>query len=127
MIRLLLLLSLALVSCSPDSLDDYHREGEATTKQLVKELRQVHSREDLIVAEPHLRELFSDLVATALAAEEYRAAHPRARPSRRENQWSGRLQKEMLRIYNDIDDAREIVESSQSDAINILDSKKQQG
>lgn len=114
---------LMLSGCSPNSLDDYQREGQVFCKNLSRELAMIHSREDLLKAESKLKKKFDDLVQLIMEARTYQVKHPDEFPNSQEEQnpFSEELLFELKRIYGSIEGGREIIERSQKEALFRLD------
>ena len=58
--------------CSPSSLEDYQREGEALSRRVIKHLETIETREELLRAEPLLKKDFEAYVALIIQAREQR-------------------------------------------------------
>jgi hypothetical protein len=74
--KILWLILLVSIGCSPNSLEEYHQEGEAQVRKLVKELQGIHSREELQKALPLLRRQFDLLVDLIIEARRYEEKYP---------------------------------------------------
>lgn len=124
MLQRILLLSLVLITgCSPDSLDDYQKEGQAICRILSKELRTVQTRDDLLKSEVNLKKKFDDLVELIMQAKVHQMKHHDECSFAQEDQnpFSEELLYELKRIYAQIEGGREIVERAQKEALFRLD------
>jgi hypothetical protein len=118
----LLLTLLLLVGCGSRSLEDFREEGEQTTRSLVAELRQIHTRQELINASPKLKPLFNKLAVTMIAAREFQRTYPdqeRLDLHDRDHGLSDQLRSELNRLYQ-LDGGREIIEKCEEDALKKL-------
>src|SRR5437899_11896989 len=73
---LVTLFFLGLAGCSPHSLEDFQYEGEAQARALVKELKKIHTREDLSSSLPKLKKQFHQFVQLMIQAKEFQLKHP---------------------------------------------------
>lgn len=108
--------------CSPNSLEDFHCEGEARCRVLVKELQKIRSREQLASSAPMLKKHFEDLVLLMIQAREYQETHCEEDSAAlvSENEVSTVLEEELRRIYA-IEGGREVIERAQQEALVRLD------
>lgn len=120
---LVIFITLLAAACSPSSLDDFKKEGEAVSKSLVVILQKIETREDLTNASPKLKKKFEELVDLMIAARKYQILHPEEEsfnileyelPSNED------LITELKRIYS-IEGGREIIEDTQREALLRLD------
>jgi hypothetical protein len=123
--RLLILISFISLGwgCSPNSLKDFHHEGEALSRALASDLREIHTKDDLIKATPLLKKRFEAFVELMIIAKEYQQKHleeeiPEAvlsdLPSGESLFW------ELKRIYA-MEGGRETIEKAQREALIRLD------
>jgi hypothetical protein len=122
---LILIILLISFSCNSRSLDDYREEGQAISLNITTELREIHTREDLVAINGKLKRLFDDLVDTIIAAREYQQKHlgteySGQEASQNDQSISDDLRAELNRIYQ-IEGARQIIEKAQEPALNRLD------
>lgn len=119
---LLFLISLLLLgSCAPSSLTDFQKEGEALSKQIAQDLREIDSREELIRAVPLLKKRLNALVDLMIAARKFQSEHPEeCLPETEEYVASEDLLKELKRIYR-IEGGREIIEAVEREPLFRLD------
>lgn len=119
----LLILLIALGSCSLSTPSDFRCEGEALCRALVKELKKIHNKEELVKAVPKLRKRYLKIAEIAVLAKEFQKKHPDyyAWEAEDESEASLELNEEMERIYR-IAGAREVMEKAQSEALRLLDS-----
>ena len=112
-----------LFSCSPQTLNDFKYEGEAISKMLVDELKQIRSRDDLIEHASKLQELFDSLVDVIIQAREFKLKHPQAsleNGSHKEQSASDQLRFELNRVLH-MEGGREVIEKAQEASLNRLD------
>ncbi len=108
-------------SCAPNSLADFQKEGEAVCRNLIEELKEIETREDLVKAAPHLRVYFEKLVDLMIGARQYLKdseevvdlAEPRSEVSQA-------LAEELRRIYQ-MESGRDVIEKAQKEALLRLD------
>jgi hypothetical protein len=77
-ILLIAIFSVFLTGCGPRSLDDFREEGEGVTRSLVKELKSIQVRDDLLKSIPHLQKLFDNLVDIIINGREFKEKHPKS-------------------------------------------------
>lgn len=112
---------LVLIGCSPNSLDDFQREGEALCRSLVSDLKKVQTHEDLLKIEPNLKKKFHHLVDLITQAKLYHLKHPDEVPIEAQDHFfSEQMQMELKRIYR-IEGGRGIIERAQREALIDLD------
>ena len=109
------------MGCSPNSLDDYQKEGQAICRILCKELTAAQTREDLLKAEPILKKKFDELVELMMEAKLYQIKHHDETVLDDQNPFSEELLYELTRIYSQIEGGREIIERAQKEALFRLD------
>jgi len=105
-----------LGGCSPSSLEDYRKEGEAFSRRLVEDLQNIHTKEELVRAEPLLKKRFNTLVSLMIAAREYQKQHPDEELIEEEGVASQALLIELKRIYA-LEGGRDIVERAQREPL----------
>jgi len=123
-LSLLLISLLFLWGCSPNSLEEFQEEGEATSHLLLLELQKIQTRNQLVASSPRLKKLFDNLVSTIIAAREYQHTHPEEEMcaiTPRRHYLNDRLRAELNRIYETIDGGRDLIEECQFDALHTLD------
>jgi hypothetical protein len=108
------------VGCSPNSLEDFHHEGEAVVRQLTEDLRAIQSREDLQSAFSLLQRRFDTLVSLMIEARKYQGGHSEEDFQEISLPCDGELLKEMQRLYR-LEGGREIIERAQREALLRLD------
>ena len=114
---------LLLCSCSPDSSEEFQREGQARCHALVLELQKIESREQLLHSSPQLKRHFESLINLMIEAREFQQKKidnffPEI--NFEENLVEIALQEELRRIYS-IEGAREVIEHTQQEALVRLD------
>ncbi|MBS0604628.1 MAG: hypothetical protein JSS60_06285 [Verrucomicrobia bacterium] len=121
--RYALVLLLLLCSCSPNSSEEFQREGEARCRLLTLELMKVENRQQLLRAEPLLKKHFESLITLMIEAREFQQKHVDEALSEIafvENTADIRLEEELRRIYA-IEGGREVIERAQHEALVRLD------
>ena len=111
-------------ACSPSSISEYRNEGEGRTRDLIAELENIYSREELVKASPRLKRLFEELVDLIVEAKIDQKERPELFYedfAKKENRFNDKLRNELNRIYR-IDGGRELVEKAQKNALHKLDS-----
>lgn len=118
-----LALILAITSCSSQSLDDFREEGDAASRLLIAELKQIRSRDDLLEHADSLQELFNHFAAIIIRAQEFKDSHPGAVQEGAFEESSARsdqLRIELNRVLH-MEGGREVIEKAQEEALNLLD------
>ncbi len=103
-------------------------KGEEIIRQLITELQDIHSREELVTASSKLKALFNDLVDVIIQAREQAAERAGNKtlainPEQSQKQMtilSQQLQVELARIYI-LEGGRALTETAQAKALNRLD------
>ncbi|MEI8328566.1 MAG: hypothetical protein WCG14_00990 [Chlamydiia bacterium] len=119
-------LSLGLVAvggCSPTSPDDFRHEGQAVTRELLRDLQGVLTREDLVAIEPVFKKRFERLALIMIQARQFQIDNPEAVLSSLTPysvELNDQLQEELLRIYR-IETGQSIIEKAQREAMLRLD------
>lgn len=120
---LVLMLWVFLSGCSPHSVEDFHHEGQAYSRALIRDLQKVHSREELAQSASQLKKHFEKLVDLMIRARTFQEEHPEESlsvPFQSETTISDELEEALRRIYL-IEGGREIVERTQQEALVRLD------
>ena len=114
-----------LSACQPTSLEDFQLEGACLCRALLKDLRQIECREDLVFMEPVLKRKFEKLVDLVIQARTFQQKNPEFEiPTQNINQiLNSSLIEEIKRIYG-IEGGRECIERAQREAMLKLDSKE---
>lgn len=125
---LFLILSILLMlttSCGNRSLDDFQEEGEGVIRSLIQELKEIHTRQELIAASGSLQKRFDHLVSIMISAEEFLASHPeRAKEGTVLNhELSDQLRIELNRLYR-LEGGRQIIEKCQEKGLLRMESTK---
>ncbi len=118
---------LVCAACARQSLDDFLEEGEGITRALVIELKQVRTRDDLLAHAAKLQQLFNALVDVIIRAQEFKDLHPNAQPSNtyvNEQIMGDQLRVELNRVLR-MEGGREVIEKTQEEALNRLDTFEQ--
>ena len=119
---ILLIICCQLTACGPSSQRDFRQEGQAISRELIRELDQIQGRDELLAAQDRLERLYQAIVdcmieAQELAEEQGLAPLPQSPEDRA---LSDRLRESLARVY-EMDGGREIVESAQREALIRLD------
>lgn len=112
-----------LYGCSPNSSEEFHREGKERCRALMGDLVKIENREQLLRAEPHLKRHFESLISLMIEAREFQQKHLEGLEGEGaidENEADARLETELRRIYA-IEGGREVVERAQHEALVRLD------
>jgi hypothetical protein len=123
--RILLLVCLFLFGCQPTSLEDFQWEGSSLVRVLLKDLRKIETREDLIVMEPVLKKDFEKIVELIIQARTFQQKNPESEISFQNINPTLNLsvKEELKRIY-EMEGGRECMERSQREAMLKLDAKE---
>lgn len=109
--------------CSPESFDDFQREGERFSRQMCEELSEVKTREELIAHLPRIQKLYGELAELLIEARSYQLTQSSegSIPSSfgYRNGASEQLLEALERIYQ-IEGGRGIMEKAQQDAAERL-------
>ena len=114
---------LLFCGCSPNSSEEFHREGESRCRALVLDLEKIENREQLLRAELQLKRHFESLISLMIEAREFQQKHlddVEGEGAFEEGSADVRLEEELRRIYA-IEGGREVVERTQHEALVRLD------
>ena len=117
----LIFYSFFLASCQ-SSYENYREKGQHLVHELILELRQIHSRDQLLAAQISLKKIYSSLAALIIEAELYRRKYPDEELLEfvfEERIYSEQLRKELNRLY-EIEGGRECMEKCQEQALFLL-------
>jgi hypothetical protein len=108
-------------------LNDFKEEGQAISRLLVAELKNIRSRDDLVEHAPKLQELFDRLVTVIIQSQEFKSKHPNASCTVSPNEQSvcEQLRIELNRVLH-MEGGREVIERTQEAALNRLDTFEKQ-
>lgn len=123
MLKLWLFALLCLTGCSSNSLEQYQYDGEALCKALVKELREIRTREELARELPRVKKGFEAITALIIEAKEYQRKHPGEEgsdPADFEHPYAEELKEELTRLCM-LEGGRELIERAQKEALIRLD------
>ncbi len=112
-----------LCGCSPNSSEEFQREGEARCRMLVVDLQKIENREQLLLTEPILKKHFEGLVDLMIEVREFQQKGIEDISNElpfEENVTEASLENELRRIYA-IEGGREIIERAQQEALVRLD------
>ncbi|PWU16115.1 MAG: hypothetical protein C5B45_01190 [Chlamydiae bacterium] len=110
----LFIIFLILLGCNPSSYEDFQLEGDAHCRKMLNTLKGIQDRQQLLQAQPILRQHFENLVDLMIAARKFQQDSLEAKefyPSF----YSIALKEELKRLY-EIEGGREIVERAQKQA-----------
>jgi len=114
---------LLLCCCSPNSSNEFEREGEAKCRALALVLAKIENREQLLRTEPVIKKHFESLIDLMIEARQFQQKHPDDASSDvalLENPADLILEEHLRRIYA-IEGGREVIERSQHEALVRLD------
>jgi hypothetical protein len=114
---------LLFYGCSPNSPQEFHREGEARCLSLIRDLDKIENREQLLQAEPQLKKYFSALTDLMIEAREFqrkRLDDACSESPLESNPVDALLEEELRRIYM-IEGGREVIERAQQEALVKID------
>jgi len=121
--RLFFLCFLFLVSCSSQSFEDYRDEGRGVTRNLIKELQKIRTKDQLRASSTKLKKLFNQTADIMIAAQEHAQKYPLQEIpelTKIDHDLSDSLRSELNRIYT-IEGGRNLIEKCQEEALNKLD------
>lgn len=114
---------LLFCSCSPNSSEDFHREGRQRCRALIQDLRKIENREELLRAEAQLKKHFESLISLMIEAREFQQKHLdeiEGEGVTEGNEVDARLEEELRRVYA-IEGGREVIERVQHEGLVRLD------
>lgn len=111
--RFVLILALFFLSCSPSQSTDLRKQGKSQIEKLVAELRKIETKEDLKRAVPRLKKNFNKLADLLVLTRQF------PQDEEKPCQIGEELFTELARLY-EIPGARELIESSQAEAVHRL-------
>lgn len=117
------LVFLLLFGCSPASMEDFRDQGREQVRELLQEMRIIHTRQDLVHAQPRLKMHFEKLTQIMMEARQYKENHPEAvilEPAEVDRSLSLELEKEMHRLLY-LEGGEELLEKAQEGALYRLD------
>lgn len=117
-----LLIFFLCAGCKSQSPEEYREEGRKHTRTLIENLKSIHSRQELLKAQPILKKQFSEIAALLIEAQEFYSQHPDAEQlplSQQDQLLNAELRKELERLYG-IEEGREMIEKSQEEALDLL-------
>jgi hypothetical protein len=62
---------LILLGCNPNSYEDFHCEGDAHCRKMLDTLKKIQDRQQLLQAQPVLKQHFEELVNLMIAARKF--------------------------------------------------------
>jgi hypothetical protein len=114
-----ILIVLLLAACSPSSQNDFRLEGESLCREMIGELQKIETHQQLVAAEPRLKEFYEKIAVLMIAAKEAETSPV----VEGETIVSDLLQAELKRIYK-IEAGRELVERCQKEALFKMSSSR---
>jgi hypothetical protein len=121
---LIAILNFFILGCGHQTYEDFREEGAAVTRSLIKELKKIHSRDDLILVTSKLEGLFLRLAKVILIAKKFQEQNPQLPfPALLEKHHllSDQLRGELNRIYR-FEGGKEVLEKCQKPALKLLES-----
>ncbi len=118
----LLTLSCSL-ACSPNSSQEFQKAGEEQCLSLLKILQSIETSDQLLSAEPVLKNKFESLVALMIESSRFQQEHPDEWQSESVSEVSfvsTSLKEELSRIYL-IEGGREVIERAELESLVKLD------
>lgn len=110
------------MGCQSSNLEDYHRQGRAAILDLSKDLHEVHSLEDLVKRSSKIKKKMRRLTVLMIEAENYNRKHPHEELEEKGVFFeSDRLRYEMLRICEEIEGSKGILEAIQDEMLDKID------
>jgi hypothetical protein len=115
-------LLILLLSCQPNSLDDFQSEGASLAKSLVVDLRQIDSKEIFVETAPKVKRKIQKLTELMILAAKYQSKHlgDSGLKENSDHYYSDLLLEEFKRVYA-IQGCKEIMEGLQRDSLHQLD------
>ena len=106
-----------LCGCSPNSSEEFQREGEASCRLLIADLQKIENREQLLLAAPLLKKRFEGLIDLMIEAREFQEKKEAESSEEMFSETSTDLvlENELRRIYT-IEGGREVIERAQQEA-----------
>lgn len=118
-----LLISVLLViasGCSPESYDDFQREGERWSKEMSYELDQIQTREELVEKLPRIQKLYDEFAELFVEVRGYQLEQRGDEIQQYQNNASKQLSASLKRIYT-LEGGRELMERAQKEALEKID------
>ncbi len=107
---------------SGQDLEDCHKQGKKILSELCKEFALIHQLDELTEASPKIKKKMRRLTALMIQADAYCKKHPHKKlVEKAHSVESDRLQYEMLRVCEEVEGAREILEMMQEEMLDKLD------
>lgn len=106
-------------------MEEFREEGEGITNSLIKELKKIRNRDEMIIEAPRIKKLFDSLADLMVASEDYLRRHPHAEVldlNGDNYMYCDQLKHELARLYV-MEGGREIIEKCQEDALRKLSGK----
>lgn len=117
MFRVILFLLLFACSRGPEEIRE---DGQQVMRRLVKEFRQVKSRDELMEKEARIKGLFDRLVKLLAEAKTYLETHDETLEFKwKDHELSDELKAEINRLYR-IEGCKEIIEKCEGEALRVL-------
>ena len=116
---MVLITILQLNSCSPSTPEDYKQEAQASTKKLLKTLKKISTKEEILQHKESIKKEINSLVDLMIEAREAQRFST-FEVSSSSNTTSSLLRSELIRLYQ-IEGAQEVIEKIQSESLRRLD------
>lgn len=115
---------LVFLGCNPSSYEDFQIEGNAHCRKILNTLKCIQDRQQLLQAQPILKQYFEDLVDLMIAARKFQQSSLEVKEFY-PTFYSIALKEELKRLY-EIEGGREIIERTQKQAFLRLSTLERQ-
>lgn len=109
------------LGCHSNTLQECRREARSIVLELSAEFHEVHTLEELIQKAPKLKKKMRQLTTLMIEAENYHRKHPKEQLQEETRLESDQLLYEMIRISEEIEGVKSILEELQSEMLDKLD------
>lgn len=113
-----------LLGCNPNSYEDFQCEGDAYCLKMFNTLKAIQDRQQLLQAQPILKQHFEEMVNLIIAARRFQIGSLETKDSY-PSFYSLRVKEELRRLYQ-IEGGREIIERAQKQALLRLNAWERQ-
>ncbi|PCI91842.1 hypothetical protein COB11_08110 [Candidatus Aerophobetes bacterium] len=116
-----LCVAIFLVSCSPNSYEDYRKKGDALVKSIACDLQNIRCKEDLSKEIGTIKKKMKKLCFLMIESSDYAEKHPSSLGKEdKSTLYSDQLQYELLRVC-EIEGGKKVLEDVQADMLDKLD------
>lgn len=126
-LSILFILLLFSGSCASSNQQNDKAEGQEIVRALIKELKPIRSREQLVQRSPKIKKIFNQLAEILIKAKEhqlYECTNEIDSDQTHAQYYSNQLKEELNRLYR-LDGGKETIENCQKDALERLDQFEQ--